>query len=39
VNVSLLSLVLEEQNSKLKRIGVDFSLAKAMLEDVLSKKL
>jgi putative transposase len=30
---------LEEENSKLKRIVVDLSLDKAMLQDVLSKKL
>ena len=30
---------LEEENSKLKRIVADLSLDKAMLQDVLSKKL
>jgi putative transposase len=30
---------LEEENSKLKRIVADLSLNKAMLQDVLSKKL
>jgi putative transposase len=30
---------LEEENSKLKRIVADLSLEKAMLQDVLSKKL
>jgi len=30
---------LEEENSKLKRLVADLSLDKAMLEDVLSKKL
>ena len=30
---------LEEENSKLKRIVVDLSLDKAMLQEVLSKKL
>ena len=30
---------LEEDNSKLKRIVADLSLDKAMLQDVLSKKL
>lgn len=30
---------LEEENGKLKRIVVDLSLDKAMLQDVLSKKL
>jgi putative transposase len=29
----------EEENSKLKRIVADLSLDKAMLQDVLSKKL
>ena len=31
--------LLEEENSKLKRIVADLSLDKAMLQDVLSKKL
>ena len=30
---------LEEENSKLKRLVADLSLDKAMLQDVLSKKL
>ncbi len=30
---------LEEENSKLKRVIADLSLDKAMLQDVLSKKL
>lgn len=30
---------LEEENAKLKRIVADLSLDKAMLQDVLSKKL
>ena len=30
---------LEEENTKLKRIVADLSLDKAMLQDVLSKKL
>jgi putative transposase len=30
---------LQEENSKLKRIVADLSLDKAMLQDVLSKKL
>ena len=30
---------LEDENSKLKRIVADLSLDKAMLQDVLSKKL
>lgn len=30
---------LEEENAKLKRIVADLSLNKAMLQDVLSKKL
>ena len=30
---------LEEENNKLKRIVADLSLDKAMLQDVLSKKL
>jgi putative transposase len=30
---------LEEENSKLKRIVADLSLNKAMLQDVLSKKI
>ena len=30
---------LEEENAKLKRIVVDLSLDKAMLQDVLSKEL
>jgi putative transposase len=30
---------LEEENSKLKRIVADLSLDKAMLQDVLAKKL
>ena len=30
---------LEEENSKLKRIVADLSLDKAMLQDVLSKKI
>lgn len=30
---------LEEENAKLKRIAADLSLDKAMLQDVLSKKL
>jgi putative transposase len=30
---------LEEENSKLKRIVADMSLDKAMLQDVLSKKV
>lgn len=32
-------LQLEEENAKLKRIVADLSLDKAMLQDVLSKKL
>ena len=30
---------LEEENGKLKKLGADLSLDKAMLQDVLSKKL